>query len=176
MYTRHKNARGAGHPRGRGPGFGHREFGHGGFRGDPMRMRKGKIKFILLGVLKDGPRHGYDIIKQLEADGGYKPSPGSVYPTLQMLEEGDFVSSEEIEGKKVYSITDDGLELLKTKGEAEMRIPQKMKDAFEVRNSMHKLGVAARNAVREGDQETTKKIGEILDKARKEIYSILAED
>src|SRR5262245_4261789 len=91
-------------------------FGMGcgtGFKGDFMRMRRGDIKFHLLEILKDNPRHGYEIISELEKrSGGYRPSPGSVYPTLQMLEEGGYLTSEQVEGKKVYTITEEGLKLL----------------------------------------------------------------
>ena len=65
------------------------KFKHGGFKGEFRRMRRGDIKFHLLEILKETPRHGYEIISELETrSGGYRPSPGSVYPTLQMLEEG----------------------------------------------------------------------------------------
>jgi len=70
-------------------------FGRSGcgpkIRGEFMRMRRGDIKFHLLEILKETPRHGYEIISELEKQsGGYRPSPGSVYPTLQMLEEGGY--------------------------------------------------------------------------------------
>ena len=84
------------------------------FGGEFPRMRRGGMKFLLLEMLKEGPRHGYELISALESRfRGYRPSPGSVYPTLQMLEEGGFVTSQEVDGKKVYTITDAGLELLK---------------------------------------------------------------
>src|SRR5689334_18807619 len=96
-------------------GFGQRggEF-TGGWSKEP-RARRGDIKYFILEVLQEKPSHGYEIIRTLEDrnSGMYKPSPGSVYPTLQMLEEGGFLTSEAIEGKKVYTITDSGRELLK---------------------------------------------------------------
>ena len=74
-----------------------------GFGSEVPRMRRGNMKFLLLEMLKDGPKHGYEIISDLEGRfRGYRPSPGSVYPTLQMLEEGGFVTSQEVDGKKVY--------------------------------------------------------------------------
>src|SRR5919198_3103307 len=81
-----------------GPGVGERFFG------------RGDLKYVILDLLKDQPRHGYDIIRALEdrMRGRYRPSPGSVYPTLQMLEDLGYVSSTQQEGKKVYSITDEG--------------------------------------------------------------------
>ncbi len=92
--------------RGRGP------FGPGGpFGGDGGRFfGRGDMKFALLELLQERPMHGYEMMKALEEKTGgfYTPSPGSIYPTLQMLEEAGMVTSNEVEGKKVYSITDAG--------------------------------------------------------------------
>src|ERR1051325_11120180 len=89
----------------------------GGPRGKHWRGRGGKIfeqgdlKYVILRLLEEKPRHGYEIIKELETrvGGGYAPSPGTVYPTLSMLEDLGFarVTSDE-SGKKVYEITDEG--------------------------------------------------------------------
>ncbi|MBS1792588.1 MAG: PadR family transcriptional regulator [Acidobacteria bacterium] len=147
-----------------------------GGRGEFMRMRRGDIKYHLLEILKETPRHGYEIISELEKrSGGYRPSPGSVYPTLQMLEEGGFLTSEQIEGKKVYTITEEGLRLLEERGGTPFEAPPKMVQAFEMRKSLMKLGAAAMDGVRDGDEETIRRIAEIVNRARREIYSILAE-
>jgi DNA-binding PadR family transcriptional regulator len=143
--------------------------------GKAMRMRRGDMKYLLLEVLKEGPRHGYDIISEMERQSGYRPSPGSIYPTLQMLEEGGFLTSEQVEGKKVYSITEEGLKLLEERGAPPFEAHPKMAQAFELRKSMMKLGAAAMEAARSGDEQTIKKVGDILDKARRDVYSILAE-
>src|SRR5215213_10306029 len=121
------------------------KFGRGGcgpgFKGEFMRMRRGDIKFHLLEILKETPRHGYEIISELEKkSGGYRPSPGSVYPTLQMLEEGGYLTSEQVAGKKVYTITEAGLNLLKEGGEIHFEANPKMAQAFEMRKSLMKLG------------------------------------
>src|SRR5437588_5590054 len=100
--------------RGRGP-F---PFGPGGPFGPgsegPRFFGRGDVKFALLQLLQERPMHGYEMMKALEEKSGgfYTPSPGSVYPTLQMLEDRGFVTSNEVEGKKVYSITDSGRALL----------------------------------------------------------------
>jgi DNA-binding PadR family transcriptional regulator len=72
------------------------------------------MKFALLALLQERPMHGYEMIKALEEKSGgfYVPSAGSVYPTLQLLEDRGFVTVAEVEGKKVYSITDTGRALL----------------------------------------------------------------
>ena len=159
-----------------GFGFG---FGRGwakDFGCEFPRMRRGDIKFLLLEVLKEGPRHGYEIINDLEGRfRGYRPSPGSVYPTLQMLEEGGFVTSREVDGKKVYTITDAGLKLLEERGERRYEEAPGMRQAAETRESLGKLASAVIDGARGTDEATLKRIGEILNKARKDVYSILAE-
>jgi len=158
-------------------------YGKYGFRGrgrghgcETPRMRRGDIKYLQLEILKEGPRHGYEIITGLEGRfRGYRPSPGSVYPTLQMLEEGGFVTSREIDGKKVYTITEAGLKLLEDRGESSFRETPGMKQAFELKESLAKLGIAVIDGIRGSDAETAKKIEEVLNKARKDVYSILAE-
>lgn len=74
----------------------------------------GDMKYVILKVLRERPMHGYEVMKELEeqTSGCYKPSPGTVYPTLQWLEDEGLVESEEREGKKVYKITEAGLTFL----------------------------------------------------------------
>ena len=154
------------------------KFGHGRHnqRGEIMRMRRGDIKFHLLEVLKETPRHGYEIISELEKQsGGYRPSPGSVYPTLQMLEEGGYLTGEQVEGKKVYTITEEGRGLLKEHGGASFEADPKMARAFEMRKALMKLGAAVMDGIRDGDEETVKRISEIVNQARRDVYAILAE-
>jgi len=140
-------------------------------------MRRGDVRVALLIALLDGPGHGYELIQALEtkAEGRWRPSPGSVYPTLQMLEEGGFVTSQEIDGKKVYTITEAGLKLLEERGESQFKETPGMKQAFELKESLAKLGIAVIDGIRGSDAETAKKIEEVLNKARKDVYSILAE-
>jgi DNA-binding PadR family transcriptional regulator len=102
----------------RGP-FGRPGAGFGDLRRGPLGSRRGfgeaergSIKYDILGILWDGPRHGYDIMLTIEEQRGFRPSPGSIYPALQMLEEGDFLTGQDIDGKRVYTITDKGSELL----------------------------------------------------------------
>ncbi len=100
--------------RGRGP-F---PFGPGGQFGPgsegPRFFGRGDVKFALLELLQERPMHGYEMMKALEEKSGgfYTPSAGSIYPTLQMLEDRGFVTVKDVEGKKVYTITDEGRTLL----------------------------------------------------------------
>lgn len=106
-YDFYYNKRGRGHNPfdwGEGAEF----FGRHG-RGGRF-FRRGDIKFALLELLTERPMHGYEMMKALETQSGgmYTPSAGTIYPTLQMLEDRGFVTSTESEGKKVYQITDAG--------------------------------------------------------------------
>jgi DNA-binding PadR family transcriptional regulator len=76
----------------------------------PRFFERGDLKFVILDLLAEKPRHGYEVIKALEerAGGWYTPSPGSVYPTLQLLEDLGYVSATQQGEKKVYAITDSG--------------------------------------------------------------------
>jgi len=92
-------------------GFGPR----GVFWAGPRRRRRqwfesGDMKYVILKLLKDKPRHGYEVMKELEDQlrGCYTPSAGTVYPTLQLLEDEGLVTSREVEGKKIYEVTDAG--------------------------------------------------------------------
>jgi DNA-binding PadR family transcriptional regulator len=77
-------------------------------------VRKGFLKIILLNIIKDKPTHGYDIIHMVhqKTHGNWMPSPGSVYPALEYLESKGYISSEEAERKKVYTITPKGEEAI----------------------------------------------------------------
>src|SRR5882672_2888584 len=98
--------------RGRGFGFG---FSPGWFWGGPGMHRgrrgqwfeSGDMKYVILKMLRDKPMHGYEVMKALEESmqGCYKPSPGTVYPTLQWLEDEGLVKANDADGKKVYEIT-----------------------------------------------------------------------
>lgn len=162
---REKWARGWGGRGGCGP------EGRGGWR-----ARRGDVKFFVLDVLIAGPRHGYDIIAALEEKSGgrYRPSPGSVYPTLQLLEDGGFVTSAEVDGKRVFTITESGRELLKTRPAEDAGAPEgNEKHPWE---AYAKLGAAVKQAAIEGDAATHEKLRAILLKARREVYGLLAEE
>ncbi len=168
------------------------EMKHGRHRGGPWRQmwgedwggrraRRGDVKFLILEVLAERPRHGYDIMQAMgERQGGaYRPSPGSVYPTLQMLEDGGFVTSEQVDGKRIYTITDAGRTLLtERESEAQDAGDDEADAAREaLRAAAMKLaGVVMQGAARLAEPKTQVKVRDVLDKARREIYQILAEE
>jgi DNA-binding PadR family transcriptional regulator len=165
---------GHGGPRGRHGGRG-RAFGWSGF--GPRwggRTRRGDMKYLVLEALADGPRHGYEIMTAIEERRGFRPSPGSIYPTLQMLEDGELVKSQDVEGKRVYTITEAGRELLANRT-AEPDDEDEPDARHRVKESAMKLGAAVMSA-RGSDEATLDKIRESLDRARREIYAILAAD
>lgn len=101
------------HPhRHRGPFGRHgRHAGGHGWRRHGRFFDHGDLRHVLLKLIADQPRHGYELIKAVEeqAGGAYTPSPGVVYPTLTLLEETGLVTSETQGGKKLYTVTDEGL-------------------------------------------------------------------
>ena len=173
----HKMGRHFRHRHGR-HGFGE---GAGFWQWSPeRRVRRGDMKYRILELLAERPRHGYDIIRDLEArTEGYRASAGSVYPTLQMLEEGGFVSGETVDGKRIYTITAAGRDLLG------QRTPDLVDDEesehdhrgpwVDLRNSAFQLGAAVMQVARERDPEKLARVRQILDRARREVYAILAD-
>ena len=177
----HGHGHGCGGPSGRdrGGSFGGR-FGGGGFGGRGPRMfDPGALRLVVLGLIGEEPRHGYDVIKALEAkfQGAYSPSPGAVYPMLQMLEEADLVTSSANGNKRLYTITDDGKAYL-AENQAELDRINAQVDRASERFSGVALGDEARglmrdlfSRVRDGsltNEQATNAL-EILRKAREEI-------
>ena len=115
---------GRGRGRGRGPGWGRGGGEHGGgWRGGPPwhklrefleerppRADRGTVRYLVLDAVSDTPRHGYEIMARIEekSRGSYRPSPGVIYPTVQLLEELGHVRATARDDKKVYTITADG--------------------------------------------------------------------
>lgn len=99
-------------------------------------FEKGDLKYVILNLLKDRSSHGYEIIRALEdsSHGFYTPSAGSVYPTLQMLDDMNYVSSSERDGKKVYTITEEGRQFLKEQKDVIDKIKGQMKEWWGPRN------------------------------------------
>jgi DNA-binding PadR family transcriptional regulator len=158
---------------------GHFGFGHRGRRGFAGGRGRGDLKYEILEALLDGPRHGYDIMLTIESKRGLRPSPGSIYPALQMLEDGDFVRSSEREGKRTYEITDKGRELLAqrepTEGEGFFGDPRFYATITEAMQQVRGIKEAAKQIARTGNIEIYRKAVEVLDKARRELFEILAD-
>jgi DNA-binding PadR family transcriptional regulator len=134
-----------GHQRGRGAHDHHRRHGKGGRseyfgergpgRGRERMFEHGDLKVVVLMLLKDRPRHGYEIIKAIEelAGGDYSPSPGVIYPTLTLLEDlGHATVTLEQGGKKQYGITAEGIAALESQGDTLTRVLARFDSAGSV--------------------------------------------
>jgi DNA-binding PadR family transcriptional regulator len=163
----------------------HHRNKHRGFPGweqwkDEQRTPRGDIKYILLALIAEQPRHGYELIKELESryGGWWKPSPGSVYPNLQLLEDGGHLIGEQVEGKKVYSITPSGRELLAERENPldSMERRNKPQQWMELGNAIAELGAAVMQVARGGNSEKISRVKEIINRTKRDIYSILAEE
>jgi DNA-binding PadR family transcriptional regulator len=158
------------------------------FRG-PRRsgaFHKGDLKYVILDLIKDKPRHGYEIIRELEelSYGFYKPSPGAVYPTLQMLEEMGYAQATEQEGKKVYAVTEQGLEFLEKQNDLAAGVRSRMKHRWSFKNigrmamvmkEYHALEHLLGQGFRSLDAERSQRIREVLVQAYNDIDSIIHE-
>jgi len=164
--------------------FHEERFFRGARRG--TSFQKGDLKYVILDLLKDKPRHGYDIIRELEelSWGFYKPSPGVVYPTLQMLEEMGYASSTEQDGKRVYSITEEGLKFLENQSDIADDVRRQMKHKWSFKNigrmvrvmvEYHALEDLLGNSFRNLDADRAELICGILSRAYQEIESVLQE-
>jgi DNA-binding PadR family transcriptional regulator len=129
-HAMHHGARGGGRGFGHGRGFGGRHGrGDDGERGPRRRMfDSGELRLVLLKLIADEPRHGYDLIRRIEelTGGAYAPSPGVIYPTLTLLDDMGQIAAQQSEGaKKLFAITPDG--------QAELDANQNLIEALIVR-------------------------------------------
>lgn len=161
--------RGHGGPRGRGGGHG---------RG--RRGRRGDVRAAILTLLAEQPRHGYEIISEIaERSGGFwRPSPGSVYPTLQLLADEGLVTSRDEGGKKLFELTEAG----RTAAEAQEGTPpweQIAQDVDPAEVNLRKAGAtlaaAAIQVSQAGTPNQKRRAVEVLNEARRALYGILGE-
>ena len=166
---------GPGGPFGGGPEHhGHHGRGRGGRRGRP------NVRSAVLALLAERPMHGYEMITELEnrTGGIWRPSPGSVYPTLQMLEDEGLIVSEEAGGRKRFTLTDAG----RAEAEAATEPPPWQHFGDERMANFHDLrdaGFGAMNALRQvmtnGTDEQRRRAVEVITEAKRKLYAILAE-
>lgn len=175
----------------------------GDIRGDwigmgPMRasrgsVRRGEVREAILAVLARERMHGYRIIQAVsdQSGGQWRPSAGSVYPTLQLLEDEGLVESKEADGRRVYSLTETGraaADEARARRESEAPTPSATPTAgtarsasepdtpAEVRDSLFKLNAAVAQAAQVGTPETVARLKALLADARKATYRLLSEE
>ncbi|WP_246093167.1 PadR family transcriptional regulator [Subtercola boreus] len=154
------------------------------------RVGKGDVRVAVLALLAEQPMHGYQIIREIEerSGGTWKPSAGSVYPTLQLLADEGLISSEESNGRKTYSLTEAGHVSVaanpsnpwSTSGGSDSSKPEGAKSEHGRFGALPKAGIdlaqAASQVGRSGTPEQVKEAVTVLEEARRRIYSILAQD
>ena len=158
--------------RGRGPRGGPR--GGRGFG----RARRGDIRAALLALLAERPMHGYEMIQELGArtGGAWEPSPGSVYPTLTLLEEEGLIEGTNEAGKRQYQLTDAGREAAAAaEGPApwEQVVSGAGPEVFALRDALASTMPAIKQVFRVGTPAQQAKVADILVDARRRIYEVL---
>ena len=158
------------------------ELRGGGRRGGGRMFGHGDLKLLLLALLEQQPRHGYEMIRIIEEmfHGHYSPSPGAIYPTLTMLEEmGHAQVENEQGGRKLYAITDEGrrfldenrsaVEAMTERTEHSARMAAKMSAPAAIRQAMHALKHALLMRGTEWNRAETQRVAAILEKAATDI-------
>lgn len=145
------------------------------------RMGRGDVRAAILRLLTEKPMHGYQMIREIEerTGGRWKPSAGSVYPTLQLLADEGLVTVEMAQDRKTYSLTEGG-----TAAAAEVAGAAPWEEAPDAdptaRGAVPKAGFELAQAVtqiaRTGTAEQQQQAAELLNETRRKIYSILAQD
>jgi DNA-binding PadR family transcriptional regulator len=173
-------------PRGRGPGFGP-GFGPWGGRGPwgpprGPRRERGDVRAAILLLLAEQPRHGYEILTEISdrSDGRWQPSPGSIYPVLKRLARDGLVRPEHENGKRIFTLTDEGRTVVETEkdgwGEPWNRAEDSETDAsMELFAEGKQLGAAVWQVSQGNDPEQIEATKAILAEARKKIYGVLAQ-
>jgi len=149
-------------------------------------FERGDLKYVILDLLNDKSRHGYEVIRALEErfHGFYSPSAGSVYPILQLLEDMGYLKSAEQEGKKVFAVTEEGKRFLKDREDTMHRIRGHMRDWGKVGNRedfrdvvrglRDMTGMIGRRAY-DLDSGKLTRIKEVVVKAGHDIENIIAD-
>ncbi|MFF3380345.1 PadR family transcriptional regulator [Streptomyces sp. NPDC002680] len=165
-----------------GPGFGPGPWGGRGGRGGPRgRARRGDVRASILALLKDRPMHGYEMIQEIaeRSGGAWKPSPGSVYPTLQLLEDEGLIVSETEGGKKLFSLTEAGRTAADEGPDAPWEEAGRGVD-WEALNDIRQAGFGLMEAFgqvwKTGSKEQREKALTVINEARKKLYLILADE
>jgi DNA-binding PadR family transcriptional regulator len=155
--------------------------GGGGPRGRGRRARRGDIRTAALLLLAEEPRNGYQIMQEVqERSGGiWSPSPGSVYPALQQLEDEGLISTQESDGRKLFAITDEGRAVVAERG-AERPAPWEQTgdgagEAHELGRLMREVGFAFMQVMRTGSASQMGKARDVLAGTRRDLYRILAD-
>lgn len=176
-HGRPHHRRGGGFPFGPAWGFGP----PGGQRGP--RARRGDVRAALLALLAEEPRNGYQLMQEIERRSGgvWRPSPGSVYPALQQLEDEGLVRAEAEGSRKLFHLTDEGRAAAEARDASEGAPWDTASDAVDpdawaLFGAMKQVGMAGVQIAQIGTPEQIAAASQVLANARKALYGILAED
>ncbi|MCK6080225.1 PadR family transcriptional regulator [Microbacterium sp. EYE_5] len=144
------------------------------------RMSRGDVRTAVLTLLAERPMHGYQIIQEIDArsGGSWKPSAGSVYPTLQLLADEGLIVAEEAGGRKTYSLTDAGrLAAESSTGTSAPweSTPKESGRATALPKAGVELAQAAAQVGRTGTPQQVQQAVDVLDEARRKLYALLAQ-
>jgi DNA-binding PadR family transcriptional regulator len=162
-------------PHGHGPGGGRR----GGGRGPRAR---GDVRAAVLLLLAEQPRHGYELIQEIaeRSSGAWTPSPGSVYPTLQALEDEGLLTIERVEGRRMASLTEQGAAYVEDQrtalGEPWATPDHDRASGLALRRQIRALMDAAGQVAKVGTPAQNVAAADVLDRARRDLYRLLADD
>ena len=159
------------------PADGAARFLGGAGMGRRQQVRRGDVRAAILAVLADKPMHGYQVMQELgqRSGGAWTPSAGSVYPTLQQLEDEGLVHGEEQEGRRVYSLTEQGRETAaKASGSAPWAVDAEGDQ--DARQAFMLLAQAVMQVYQVGNASQIAEARTILVNARRELYGLLARD
>jgi DNA-binding PadR family transcriptional regulator len=176
---RHRRREYGGGPWGGFGGFPFGGFGPGGPFGRGRKARRGDIRTAALLLVAEEPRNGYQIMQEVEerSEGAWRPSPGSVYPALQQLEDEGLIRAEEIDGRKLFKITDAGRAYVQERGEQPAPWEQMGADVSDQASEMGKLvrdiAFAFAQVMRTGSDAQIARARDLLVTTRREIYRIL---
>lgn len=146
------------------------------------RMGKGDVRAAVLALLAEKPMHGYQLMHEIEqrSGGTWKPSPGSVYPTLQLLADEGLITAEESNGRKTYSLTDEGRAHVDATADRPAPWQAQSGRDHSRHGALPKAGIdlasAAAQVGRSGSPEQVSQAVTVLEEARRKLYSILAQD
>lgn len=167
---------------GHGNPFGGNPFGGNPFARRP-RMRRGDVRAAILVLLAEQPGNGYQIMQALEArsEGRWRPSPGSVYPTLQQLEDEGLIRAEDAGTGKLYHLTEAGEAEARRLNEAGKTPWADLADAEDdshvaMFRQVHQIALACAQIAHAGDPRQAEEATKVLNDARKALYAILAQD
>ena len=159
-----------------GPPFG---LGGPGRRGRGRR-RRGDGRLALLMLLAEEPRNGYQLMQAIEerSDGRWRPSPGSVYPTLAQLEDEGLVQATERDGAKLFELTDAGREQLAESSDAAPPWADDDQEVgfYDLRQLIGDVARAAAQVSHAGTESQIERAREVMKNARRTLYRILADD